>query len=185
MNQIYLFSGPCGCGKSTLAAAFAKHLVNECGKKQVYLIHGDDFQGGFVEPEDKGAFFVGGTAGDALAWDRILKFNWDCILSVAAMALEKGLPVVIDYVVEDELPLVEQLAAQSGAQLYYVVLTASEETIRRRIIQRGDTDLLERAVFLKRKLEKMPENQGFLFDNTDKTPEREIAELEMEKFRKQ
>lgn len=183
MGNIYFISGPCGCGKSTLAEAYAKHLVNKCGKKQVYLIHGDDFHAGFIETDDKGDFFVDRQASDALAWKEILKFNWECIVSVAQKALERGLDVVIDYVIEEELPLVQKLAEGFNAKLYYVILTASEDAIRQRITRRGDIDMIERALFLKNKLDNMPENQGHLFDNTEKTIEQEVEELEMENFK--
>ena len=175
MSHIYFFSGPCGCGKSTLAETFAKHLVNCCGKKQVYLIHGDDFHQGFVEAYQPEVFFVEGQPANALQWEDILRFNWECIIDVADKALCRGLDVVIDYVIEDELPLVTALAQKYGAALHYVVLTASEEAIRQRITQRGDVDLIDRAIFLKHKLEAMAENQGHLLDNTGMTVEAEIA----------
>ena len=183
MSNIYFFSGPCGCGKSTLANAYAKHLVNNCGKKQVYVIHGDDFHAGFVETDDKGEFFVDGQASDVLLWENILKFNWECILSVAEKALARGLDVVIDYVIEEELPLVQELARKYAARLYYVVLTATEEAIRERITKRGDVEMIERALFLKRKLDSLPENQGHLFDNTGKNVGEEVLGLELEKYR--
>ena len=82
MANIYFFSGPCGCGKSTLAEAFAKKLVNSKERKQVYLIHGDDFCNGFVEPDDAAGFFVDGQAADDIAWQKIIKFNWECLLDV-------------------------------------------------------------------------------------------------------
>lgn len=179
MPNIYFFSGPCGCGKSTLANAFAKQLANTSDKKQVYLIHGDDFHAGFIETDDKGDFFVDGQAADMLAWEEFLKFNWECILTVAGKALERDLDVVIDYVIEEELPRVQELAKKFGAKLYYIVLTASQEAIKQRITQRGDVDMIERALFLKNKLENMPENGGHLFDNTGKLPEQEVAELEL------
>lgn len=180
--SIYFFSGPCGCGKSTLADAYAKHLVNEKGKKQVYLIHGDDFHAGFVEAERQESLFVDGQAADALRWEEILKFNWKCILDVARNALARGLDVVIDYVIEEELPLVQELAAEFSAKLYYVVLTASEETIRQRIRERGDVELTERALFLKNKLDHLPENQGHLLDNTGLTVEEEVERLEQGQY---
>jgi len=182
MSHIYFFSGPCGCGKSTLAEAFAKHLVNGGGRKQVYLIHGDDFHQGFVETDAKGDFFVDGQAADTVAWEEILRFNWECIIDVADKALSRGLDVVIDYVIETELPLVKTLAKKHGALLHYVVLTASEEVIRRRITLRGDVDLIDRAIFLKHELETMPENQGHLLDNTDLTVEDEITGAGDERF---
>ncbi len=182
MADIYFFSGPCGCGKSTLATAYAKHLADNCEKKQVYLIHGDDFHTGFIESDNKEAFFVDGQASDALLWQDILKFNWDCILTVARKVLDRGLDVVIDYVIEEELPLVKQLAEEYGARLYYVVLTAPQDTIKQRITMRGDVDMIERALFLKDKLDNLPENQGHLFDNTEMSVEQELAALEIDLF---
>ena len=182
MSSIYLFSGPCGCGKSTLAEAYAKHLVNDCGQQQVYLIHGDDFHASFVETDHNEALFVNGQAANKLEWEEILRFNWECILDVTEKVLRRGLDVVIDYVVEEELPLVLAAAEEYSATVYYVVLTASESSIRERITNRGDVEMIERALFLKDKLEHTPENQGFLFDNTDKTVEQEIKELKIEDF---
>jgi len=43
--------------------------------------------------------------------------------------------------------------------------------------------MIERALFLKNKLDNMPENQGHLFDNTSTTIEQEVEQLEIEWFR--
>lgn len=167
--NIYLFSGPCGCGKSTLSKAYAEKHAAETGR-QAYVLHGDDFHAGF--------------AGDVptLSWPEILRFNWECILSVAAKVLARGLDVVIDYVVEDELPLVEKLAEEHGASLYYVVLTATEEALRQRIAARGDTEMIPRSIFLREKLTHMPENQGHLFDNTGMTAAQTVDALDMQRY---
>lgn len=182
MANIYFFSGPCGCGKTTLSNAFAKQLANNNSVNQVYLIHGDDFHAGFVETDNKEAVFVNGQASNLLLWQDILKFNWDCILTVAKKVLDRGLDVVIDYVIEDELPLVKKIAEEYSANLYYVVLTASENTIRQRIAERGDVELTDRALFLKNKLDTMSENQGHLFDNTGMSVEEELQQLQISEF---
>lgn len=181
MANIYFFSGSCGCGKTTLSKAFAKHLVNDSNVKQVYLIHGDDFHTGFVENDNE--IFAADGQNSNLLWHDILKFNWECILNVAENVLNRGLDVVIDYVIEDELPLVQNLAEKYNANLYYVVLTASKTIIRQRIIERGDTDMIERAVFLKDKLDTMYENQGHLFDNTEMSVEEELEQLKIEDYK--
>ncbi len=173
MANIYFFSGPCGCGKTTLANAFAKNIVNDGKVNQMYVIHGDDFHSGFVEADNEKPL---------LLWNDILKFNWECILNVAQKALDRELDVVIDYVIEDELTLVRSLAEKYGAKLYYVVLTASENTIRQRITERGDVELIERALFLKNKLDTMQENQGHLFDNTGMSVEEELQQLKINNF---
>lgn len=181
MASIVFVSGACGCGKSTFADAYAQHLMRQ-KHKTCYVIHGDDFHRGFVEPEDKGDFFVNGQASDPVLWEDILRFNWDCIMAAAERALQQHLDVVIDYVIEDELPRVRSLAERYDAPLYYIVLTADAEEIERRIRSRGDVDLMERALFLKHKLETMPENQGHLYNNTGKTPDDEIREIDMNRY---
>jgi len=182
MSKLIFISGPCGVGKTTFADAYSRHLVDQSGRT-VYVIHGDDFHRGFVEPEDKDGFFTGdGQPSDPIQWEDILRFNWDCLLHTAGRALTQGLDVVIDYVIEDELSRVQDLAVRHGARLYYIVLTASSEAIERRIRQRGDLDMIERALFLRRKLESMPENRGHLYDNTDRTPEESIREIELERY---
>lgn len=182
MARIFFISGACGCGKSTFADLYAKRLVRET-RRPVYVIHGDDFHEGFVEPEDKDAFFVDGQASDPIHWEDILRFNWDCIITTADRALRDNLDVVIDYVIEDELPRIKELAEAHRVDLYYIVLTAEEEEIGRRIRARGDLDLIERGKFLKRKLDALPENQGHIYDNTGKTPEESVAGIDPEQFR--
>jgi len=181
MSRLIFVSGACGCGKSTFADAYAKYLVKE-SHKTCYVIHGDDFHHGFVEPEDKGDFFINEQASDRVLWEDILRFNWDCIIATAGRALAKNLDVVIDYVIENELPRIRELAAKYQASLYYIVLTADASEIERRIRDRGDAELTERALFLKNKLDAMPENQGHLYNNTGKTPEEMIAEIELRKY---
>ena len=178
---VIFVSGACGCGKTTFAGALAKHLVRQ-NRRTCYLIHGDDFHEGFIEPEDKGDFFAGGQASDQVLWEDILRFNWDCIIATAERALLQHLDVIIDYVIEEELPRVRELAAKHHAPLYYIVLTADVEELEKRIRNRGDTDMLERALFLKRELEAMPENRGHLYNNTGKTTEEMIGEIQLEQY---
>ena len=182
MRKIYFISGPCGSGKTTFTDALARYLVRQ-EHKTVYVIHGDNFHQGFVEPEDKGEFFVDGQASDRVLWEDILRFNWDCIIATADRALRDNMDVVIDYVIEDELPRVRELAKAHEAELYYIVLTADEEEIGKRIRARGDLDLIERGRFLKRKLDAMPENRGHLYDNTRKTTEEAVSEIVLDRFR--
>ena len=167
MANVYLLSGPCGCGKTTLTNAFARSL-----QRPVCVIHGDDFQHSIIQPEDT----------SCPAWEDVLRFNWRCILDVARNALPLGVDVVIDYVVEDELPRVQTLADDFGATLHYIVLTASKDTLRQRLQDRGDAWLTERALFLKAKLEAMPENQGRLLDVTGMTLAQELQHLQQHQF---
>ena len=71
----------------------------------------------------------------------------------------------------------------SGQLTFGMVVSADAAEIERRIRSRGDVGLIERALFLKQKLEAMPENQGHLFDNTGKTIEETIREIDPDRFR--
>jgi predicted kinase len=179
MSKVYLFSGPCGCGKTTLANAWAQYLIDNCGKHQVYVIHGDDFHKYIAETQKR----LGPDCPGFLYWPDILAFIWECILATADLALRRGLDVIIDYVVEDELPSVLELVKKHDASLYYLVLTAPEDVLRQRLLKRGDVQLTERSLFLKNKLEQLPENQGHLLPCGDKTPEQLICGLNMDQYR--
>ena len=65
MSKITFISGPCGCGKTTFADAYAGYVVRKV-HRPVYVIHGDNFHRGFVEPEDKPDFFTDGQASDQM-----------------------------------------------------------------------------------------------------------------------
>lgn len=158
MPTLWLLSGPCGAGKTTLSARLTAHLSREQNGRQVCLLHGDDFHAALVGDE---------RACAALPWEEVLRFNWDCLLSAAGHALRRNLDVVIDYIIEDELPLLLQLARAHGAALRYAVLTAPEEVLRQRLENRGDARLIPRALFLQEKLRRMPENQDRLVDASD------------------
>ena len=181
MPKIIFISGACGCGKTTFADAFSRHLVQR-SRKTLYVIHGDDFHSGFVEPEEKDDFFVDGQASDQVLWNDILRFNWDCIMATAQRALQDNLDVVIDYVIEDEFSLVRELAEKNRADLYYIVLTADEDEIKKRIRSRGDIDMISRALFLKKKLEAMPENQGHIYNNTGKAADDVVREIVLDQY---
>ena len=49
--------------------------------------------------------------------------------------------------------------------------------IEKRIRNRGDVDLIGRALFLKKKLEAMPENRGHLYNTTGKQIDEMIREI--------
>ena len=162
MQEIWCISGPCGSGKTTLSAALAQELSRQQGGRQVCLLHGDDFHAALIGDECSPA---------ALPWPQVLRFNWACLISAAGHALDCGLDVVIDYIIEDELPLLRHLAREHGARLRYAVLTAPEDVLRQRLQLRGDPHLTDRALFLRQKLLTIPENQGRVLDGTLAQPE--------------
>lgn len=65
---------------------------------------------------------------------------------------------------------------------FYIALTADADEIEKRIRSRGDVYMISRALFLKKKPEAMPENQGHIFDNTGKNPDDVIREIVLELY---
>lgn len=183
MSKIVFISGPCGCGKSTFSDALARHLAF-CDNKTVYIIHGDDFHAGFIEPpQERGDFFVNGEASDTVLWEDILKFNWGCILDTADRALSQGMDVIIDYIIEKEFSRIIELAKKHNAEFFYIVLTASAEMLESRIRSRGDIDMMNRSLFLKKELEAMPENQGHIYDNTGKSIDEMVNDINIQDYK--
>ena len=176
--NIYVFSGPCGCGKSTLSDRFARHLLETAARNQVYVIHGDDLHKNLAETDRR----VGPACPGFLYWADVLPLVWDCMLSIAQQALHRGLDVVIDYVVEDELPLLQDLARKNSANLFYTVLTATEDELQNRLTGRGDPHLIERSLFLKSKFDAAPETAPYLYDISGMTAEEAAANFDPAKY---
>ncbi len=182
MARIFLFSGASGCGKTTFANTYAIRLLEQA-KRPVYVIHGDDFHRGFRAPGYGRDFFANGQASDEALWGKMKRFIRDCVVTTADRALQDDMDVIIDCIIEDGLSGIQELAKRHQAGLYYTVLMADEREIVRRVLKRGDPDLVERAVYLKRKLEVMPENQGHFYDITRKNPEEAVRDFDPESFR--
>ena len=180
MQHIYFVSGPCGVGKTTTANALAKQLVAE--RRTVCLIHGDDLGDHLLLPDDVSPFTEDGRIRDTVLWNRLLRFNWQCLLDMTRNALDAGADVVIYYVIEQELPLVSSLAREKGASLHYAVLTATKEALTQRIHRRGDPEILGRSLFLKTQLEQAEENRRHLLDISGLTPEQTVPLLQSGRF---
>lgn len=158
MNTVYLITGACGCGKSTLSKMLMKELDD------TILITGDELHEFFGGKRD-------------IAWVDRLRITWENIILVTQNSLRNHLNVIIDYVVEDELPLLLEGLKEFEYELRYMVLVADEDNIRLRITKRGDVEQLARALFLNKKLGQEPLNQLFLYENSDKTVEEELEAI--------
>lgn len=155
-NTIYLISGPCGVGKSTVAKALYGHL------KHAALIDGDAIMSMFPE-------------GHEPPWEEHLAITWENILSMTKSLIRHKFDVVIDFVVETEFEWFSQQAADLEVALRYVVLRADKETLVKRLEKRGDPELVDRSLFLLSELEGLPFNQKNLYDTTHTQPS-EIVE---------
>ncbi|GGF18250.1 hypothetical protein GCM10010954_16230 [Halobacillus andaensis] len=162
-RDIYLISGPCGVGKSTIS----KKLADRMSKS--VLIEGDQLN----------AMLVGENQP---AWEERLAIVWKTIVSITKNVLDHERDVVIDYVVEDELNWFAQQFVDLNVHIHYVVLRADKSVLHERLTQRGNTDLLERSLFLLKKLEGTRANKPFLLDTTDKRPFEVVEKIEKNKL---
>jgi gluconate kinase len=154
-KTIYIISGPCGAGKSTVAQIVAHNV------QQSALIKGDDLLHMYEQ-------------GSEPPWDERLTIMWKNILSLTRNLLQHEYNVIIDTVVEHELEWFCRHFAYTGVRIKYVVLRADDKILIERLNQRGDPYLIERSLFLLNQLENFPSNQPHLYDTTHKQPS-EIA----------
>jgi len=150
VQYIYIISGPCGVGKSTVSREIAK-LVPNCA-----LVEGDHLLHFYHDHS-------------MLPWEERLWIAWKNLVDVTKNLLQHKLNVVIDFVVEDELEWFCTYFSHLEITFKYVVLRADENTLIERITNRGDTYMIDRSLFLLNQLENdTPSNEPFLYDTTNK-----------------
>jgi len=163
-STLYLLSGPCGVGKSTVSKEVAKRIPRSV------LLVGDtllDVYQGYEAP-----------------WEERLSLAWTNILSVTRNFIRHRWNVVLDFVVEDELEWFMHELEDMSVSLHYIVLVADEPTLIQRINHRGTPEITDRSLFLLDKLKKLETNSHFLYNTSGKSPT-EITEdiLSSNKFR--
>lgn len=144
-NCVYIISGPSGVGKSTvskeLAYSFKKSAVIE--GDMIYLM----IKGGLVAPwEDDGYY---------------MDLFWDNIISLINNFIDRGITVVIEYVIfEEQLKKIVTFLKEKQIGLKYCVLMAEEKTLKdrddsRKEIERvGNLSIQARSEFLAKNKEK-------------------------------
>jgi hypothetical protein len=77
---------------------------------------------------------------------------------------------VVDFVVEEELEWFCKHISDLNIQIKYIVLIANEDTLIERLNKRGDARLIDRSLFLLKKLESSVTNKKYIYDATNKKP---------------
>lgn len=150
-QTIYIISGPCGVGKSTLAKELANHLEKSA------LVEGDHFLELYGE-------------GSEPPWEERLNIMWENIASTTNTLIQHDFNVIIDIVVEDELEWFCKHFSHLNVKFKYIVLRADKDLLIERIEKRGDTYLIDRSLLLLNQLENTPGNEKHLYDTSNKQP---------------
>lgn len=155
-NKVYLISGTLGTGKSTVTKLLLDRLAN------AVRIEADDY---LHDTENR----------NDMNWEDRLEYMWSKVISTATANLNNGKNVVIDGLVEDELP---QLAeAFRDQDLYYCILVADEDVLVQRIKGRGDTHSIERSMEVLRQFISDPEKKPYLIDVSHLTPNQVLEKI--------
>lgn len=157
-KTIFLISGPLGVGKSSLAK-----MINQ--KLAFAYIDGDALFGP-LENVSK------------LSWEERLKTTWNSIALITREFISKDLDVVIDFVIEEELPWFLKEISDLNVRVKYVVLLANRRAIVERLKKRdGGTQYLERSSVLLSKLKSDPHNEQFIFETSGKNTKEVFEEV--------
>lgn len=106
-----------------------------------------------------------------------MSITWENILSLTTNLVQRDFHVVIDFVVEEELEWFCSHFSDLPVSIKYAVLVANEETLAARLTTRGDPYLLDRSLFLLRKLQGLGTNSRYLCDTTSKEPAAVVEEI--------
>ena len=150
MRTIYIISGACGIGKSTITKKLFEQI------KDSVRIEGDFFLHLFEGKEE------------VMSWEDRIKFSWDNILSTTRTIINYNFDVIIDFVVEEELSWFCENVKDLNVHIKYVVLTADKEQLLKNIQKRGTLDITERSLFLHEKFNNSELHKSFLLDITGK-----------------
>lgn len=155
---VYIISGCCGSGKTTIANKLVKMIPCTA------LISGDSIHDlihnySYIE------------------WKIQLKITWQNILLLLDNYLQNNINVIIDYVIEDELIQILSVLKKYDIEIRYIVMTADQETIKKRLISRGDAWLVDRALYLNKKLTKDKNNIMYLYNGMDIPFDQQIIDI--------
>lgn len=152
--ELYVITGPCGIGKSTITNKIANSLNSSC------IIEGDAIYhmviGGYVSPwKDDGKY------SDLL---------WENCLNLASNFIERKISVVFNYIIyPDKLfQIIDRFKDNDNLTIRFVVLTTDEKTVRERDkLREEDCQMGERAIVLLNKFKEKGYDPKYVLDTSD------------------
>lgn len=158
-DTLYILTGPCGVGKSTISYKLAQRFERSCHINADWLYA--MVVGGYVEP-----------------WkDSVRNMNllWQNIVSLVRNFTNDGHAVILDYIVFPDK--VKYLTERLDMKIKYVVLMADEETIRQRDLMRPDDEIMgNRAIELLEEFKEKDIDSKYII-NTSKMSIEEIIDI--------
>lgn len=155
-NKVYLISGTLGTGKSTVTKLLVDRLAN------AVRIEADDYLHDTENRSD-------------MNWEDRLEHMWSEVISTATAYLNDGKNVVIDGLVEDELPQLTE--AFRDQDLHYCILVADENVLIQRIEGRGDKHSIERSMEILKQFINDPAKKPYLIDVSHLTPNQVLERI--------
>ncbi|WP_265444513.1 AAA family ATPase [Acetivibrio straminisolvens] len=165
-RNIFVITGPCGVGKSTVSHRLAQTL-DKSSHINADLIY-EMVVGGYEFPwHDEG---------------KLTELLWLNVSSLASNCLDNNFDVVIDYIVFPEhLKYIEKLKCKYNIVLKYVVLMANEDTIRMRDRKRPSEEVMgDRAIEVLNEFRGKKIEKKYILDTSDKSIEDIVLEIKRE-----
>ena len=165
-KNVFVITGPCGVGKSTVSHRLAQTL-DKSSHINADLIY-EMVVGGYEFPwHDEG---------------KLTELLWLNVSSLTSNFLDNNFNVVIDYIVfPEQLKYLEKIRCQHNIVLKYVVLMANEETIRIRDEKRAPEEVMgDRAIEVLNEFRDKKIDSKYILDTSDKKIEDIVLEIKRE-----
>lgn len=166
-TEIFVITGPCGVGKSTISKIVASNIKNSA------LIEGDNIYnmviGGRVKPwEDDGTY---------------LELFWENVLAITENFLKRNISVVLEYIIYPEhTKKIISKFREKNVDIKYIVLMADKNTILERDSSREiDCRMGERSIELLNEYKKLNIENKYILDTTSLNKEEILRTIMMDK----
>ncbi len=158
-TQLYVITGPCGVGKSTITNMIAKNLESSA------VIEGDDIYhmviSGYVSP-----------------WkdhdNKYTNLLWDNALELISNFINKDISVIFNYIIyPDRLKqITDKFKDNKSLIIKFVVLTTDEKTIRERDkLRPEDCQMGDRSIVVLNEFKEKGYDTKYILDTSNISPE--------------